>query len=432
MNDFMQARIELGGQSGGNRRRIHADVERVAQGLSANIRSLQWDGSEIQGTVLYHDSSPDSLAITIEGGTLDIRPWELNSEAAGPLLVLAEDATPFARAAAASSQLVGKILTVPKQLLSASPGASTTGKYFSEEPIDMSYLSGYEADISGHLGTILSVEGTAKKLKFDLALNQGKLNASTDVGFLNGGSVAAELMVDSALVVPTVEFIVSFKDVHRHPQQLDSPRTGFFSLHSRGVTQAELAANLNGLSYLELGKGPLDVGNTSLLTADMATGVFRTLIPGMAKKEPELRCAISLATFTDGIGITPYGYAARTDTANLMGKVEVDLGQEQILMQIRSRSRDGIGLSLNNAFSSTVNIKGPLSKPSIMPNTTGLLFRGWAAFMTAGMSVLGESMFNRTLASTNPCNEIRKAIRENLCKGAAPVSTSPIVCPQIE
>ena len=67
-----------------------------------------------------------------------------------------------------------------------------------------------------------------------------------------------------------------------------------------------------------------------------------------------------------------------------------------------------------------------------MPNTPGLIVRGWAAFLTAGLSVVGESVFNRILASGNPCKDIRKEIRKDLCVSNAPLASSPIACPTEE
>ena len=181
--------------------------------------------------------------------------------------------------------------------------------------------------------------------------------------------------------------------------------------------------------YLELGAGPIDYKNLTLLTADVATSAFQTLIPGMEKKQPELDCAVALAIFKDGIGTTPYGYAARTQDANLIGKVDINLKKELLHMSFSSSNRKGVGLSVGSVFSNTVEIEGPLTDPSVVPNTTGLLWRGWAAVMTGGLSVLGESVFKRVLASDNPCKSVQHHIHKKFCGTPEAAGVSTMVCP---
>ena len=234
---------------------------------------------------------------------------------------------------------------------------------------------------------------------------------------------------DSTLTPPTLAVDAKFEGLYMDPDKSTYPRDGHMIIDSTGSSQAELAGNLNGMGYLEFGRGPIDYDRLRLLTADAATSMFRTLIPGAATRQPEMRCAITLAQFTDGKGITPYGWAARTRTANLLGAIEVDFKTEQLQLRFRSRSREGAGISIGNAFSNSVDIAGPLSDPRIVPNTPGLLVRGWAAFLTAGLSVIGESVFNRVLASGNPCDDIREEIRQDLCATQAPLAQSPIACP---
>ncbi|MCZ6828560.1 MAG: hypothetical protein O7F73_03045 [Gammaproteobacteria bacterium] len=424
-----QLNLKAQPEQGALRRQLQVDLQRLRHGVRADIKSLAWNDSELRGRVLYQNSSPPLLEVDITGGTLNLEPWEGSGADTTPVETMDDGGTPFSRAARTTSLVVSKLLTVPSQLLSSSAQASTEGRYFSDERMDTTFLIGHETHIKGQLAAVFSREGTAKDLEFDVNIVDGKLNLKTRAGYLNGGTIEIKLDFDTAPELPTAALTVSFKDVYRTPQLVSSPRTGFIAVTSRGRSQAELAAHLNGVTYVELGRGPINYGSMSLLTTDVASGVFRALIPGAAKKEPELRCGITLGKFTDGIGITPYGYAARTDTANLMGQIEVNFRKQELSMRFQSRSREGIGLSLGNAFSNTVSIRGPLSNPAIVPNTTGLLFRGWAAFMTAGMSMLGESMINRALASTNPCNDIRNAIRKDLCTSEEPVAESPLVCP---
>jgi hypothetical protein len=70
-----------------------------------------------------------------------------------------------------------------------------------------------------------------------------------------------------------------------------------------------------------------------------------------------------------------------------------------------------------------------LTDPDIVPHATGILWRGWAAFMTAGLSVVGESVLKRAMAAENPCKSIKKDIREEVCGSNRALAQSPLVCP---
>ena len=99
-------------------------------------------------------------------------------------------------------------------------------------------------------------------------------------------------------------------------------------------------------------------------------------------------------------------------------------------MSLDSRGRQGVGISVGSVFSNTVDIKGPLTDPSIVPNAASILVRGWAAVMTAGLSVLGEAMVKRILASENPCPQIKKHILKDLCPQNPLAASSEMVSPK--
>jgi len=229
----------------------------------------------------------------------------------------------------------------------------------------------------------------------------------------------------------TVALSGTFSNLRGELAKVGFPRSGYFDVTSRGQSQAELAANVDGLVYLELGKGPIDYSKMMLLTADVASNVFETLIPGVDKTQPQLECAVTLGVFKDGIGSTPYGYAARTNQANLVGRIEIDLKKELLHLNFSSSSRKGVGFSIGNVFSNTVEVEGPLTDPKVIPNATGLLWRSWAAVMTGGLSVVGESVLKRALASEDPCVSVQKHIRKNICGTTQPAASSTLVCPPV-
>jgi hypothetical protein len=154
------------------------------------------------------------------------------------------------------------------------------------------------------------------------------------------------------------------------------------------------------------------------------------LIPGINRQQQQLECGTSLAIFQNGQGSTPYGFAARTNQANLVGHLQVDLGKENLEMNIDSRGRQGLGISMGSIFSNTVQIRGPLNDPRIVPNPTGIAWRALAAVSTGGLSIVGETLLRRIWASENVCRSVKLVIVEQLCPTNPIAASSEMVCPK--
>jgi hypothetical protein len=209
-----------------------------------------------------------------------------------------------------------------------------------------------------------------------------------------------------------------------------APRSAFFDITAQGDSEAELAGSLNGQIYLEGGKGKSDFAELGLgfFTADLLGRISRVLVPS-AERDSILHCAAAYGEATDGVLVTPYGMVFQTRQANIMLRATIDLKKEKIAAQFDSRSRTGAGLSVGNVFSNTVRVRGPLTNPGLTPNATGILWRGWAALMTGGLSLIGESVVKRVLASEHPCENLANRVRKEVCGGDTPAAASSLVCP---
>lgn len=418
------------GTTPGSPARIAMTARQTANGMRAEIRQFQWEGTDLTGSIQYERTTPPSLQVEINGGSLSLLPFEApDKDKAKVKDRKNEDDSIVSRTAAASASLIGDVVMAPLRLLSGPREAKPGDKIFSNTALPMQWLLDYEARFKGKLDKLVSLEGNAGDLEFSGSLTGGKLVAEASAGTLNKGSASAKIQIDANQQPRAVELSGTFSGLRGDLIKAGFPRSGYFDLSSRGQSQAELAGNVNGLVYLELGAGPLDFGDMMLLTADVATAVFSTLLPGSDKTKPQLECAVTLGVFKDGIGTTPYGYAARTNQANLVGRVDLDLKKELIHLNFSSSSRQGVGFSIGNVFSNTVEAEGPISDPRIIPNATGLLWRSWAAVMTGGLSIVGESVLKRALASENPCTTVQKHIRKDLCGSGQPAASSPMVCP---
>ena len=415
------------------RRQLTMKATQLSNGMEADISSLQWGETELTGTVRYYKSTPPMLDVTIHSGTLSLLPWEnayLEENKKNKAKKKTSASSTLTSVAKTSADYVGDVLLAPLRFLSDDEASTKPGdKIFSSAPLPLDALESFDAKVSAKLDTLLSTAVTAKNIALTGDLAAGELNLKASSGELNQGSGDAEIAFNAKAAPPTLELTSTFENVHGLSSENTYPRSGFVSLQGQGDSEAALAATTSGLIFLKLGKGPFDYANSMLLTANLASTVFQTLIPGIEKKKQEVQCGVALALFKDGKGVTPYGFAARTNQANLLGQLHVDLAKETMQMSFDSRGREGVGISVGSVFSNTVELKGPLTDPSIVPNATSLLWRGWAAVMTGGLSVLGESLLKRVLASENPCQSIEKLISKEVCPTNTIAASSPLVCP---
>lgn len=413
------------------RRKLEMQVKRLPNGVHADISKLELAENELSGSLRYHRTSPPKMEIEIKGGSLSLLPWEESlAKKPGKKARPATGKRNVSQAAKKSSDFVGDMLSAPLRFFSGPNEAEPGKKYFSADTLPFNILKKADVKIQGQVDSLKSTQAVIKALKLAGTIKGGKLTAQASAGSLNGGSGEIDLTIDASKQVPAVHLETTFDNIAGTSDRHSFPRSGVASLTSRGQSPAQLAAHVDGTIYLELGRGSFDFRRLALLNADVATTMFSTLIPGIERQEPEIECGVSLATFKDGKGYTPYGFTARTDSANLLGRIEVDLQNEMLQLEFDSRSRHGVGISVGSVFSNSVQIRGPITDPRIVPDTASILWRGWAAFMTVGLSVVGESVFKRALASNDPCIAITKEIRKDFCGTDLPAASSPMICPK--
>ena len=405
---------------------LDIDFERLPDGGLISVRSLKLAGSELVGELRTTTGTPMRYDLKVAAGTLDLRPWE---DSANPEAEVQEVDTEEG-ALEQTAETARKVVGFAGRLLGGAGLEDESGEaIFSSDAFDLQALRDNNVTISGRLDRLYSSVIEAEGVQMDAVIGGGEIRVDASALQANGGPLTVNFSYNSNTLPSPMLMTLKGENVHRRPDKSSYPTSFHGILSSTGGSEAEVAANLNGQLYFELGRGPIDYRGLAFLTADAASSMINALIPGARDRVPEVRCGVTFFDVNNGKGVTPYGYAVQTRSANLLGGIEFDLIKERVRVEFQSRSRKGVGISIGNAFSSTVELEGPLNDPKIVPNTPGLLVRGWAAFMTAGLSVLGESVFNRVLASENPCNPIQEEIRKDVCSTEQLLTSSPLVCP---
>ncbi|MEM8662036.1 MAG: AsmA family protein, partial [Pseudomonadota bacterium] len=408
---------------------IEMTASRTEDGMLAEIHRFQWRGSELKGSVAYHEGTPPRVDIDIDGGSLSLVPFEGGGSDSSSSTSDKNDKSALENTADAGVNFLEDVFSAPLAVLFGPREANDKDKIFSSDAISFDWLQNNKLTLKAKIDTFKGANAVAENVAITGSLEDSVLSVQASAASVNRGSASGELKLDVTQNPPEMEIKGTFKDLQGDLIQANIPRSGSVNLTSKGESEAEFAANTNGLVYLELGSGPIDYDRVSLLTADVATKAFETLIPGAKASDPKLDCAVALIVFKDGVGATPYGYAARTDEANLIGQVDINLKKELLHMSFSSSNRKGVGISVSSVFSNTVEIAGPLNDPKIVPNTIGILWRGWAAFLTGGLSVLGESVIKRALASDDPCDSVEQHIHQKFCTTAEAQGASSMICP---
>lgn len=418
------------------RRTVSLTATRLSDGMQADISSFQWGETELTGKVRYYETEPPLLEINIPSGSVSLVPWEdaylkdqEEKEEKDKNDKTTSDATSIDSLAKTSADLISGVLLTPFLMLADDTDSEPGSKLFSSDPLPLDTLHNFNMKMSVTMDSLVSNVATVNKINLVGSLEGGQLTVKASSEELSGGSAEIDLELGANTTPATLKINSTFENVRGLDDRDTYPRSGFVSVTSNGQSEAEFAANVDGLVYLQLGKGHFDYANSALLTTNISASMFKALIPGLDRKKPQLQCGIALALFKDGQGVTPFGFAARTNQANLLGRIQIDLGKETLEMNLDSRGREGVGISVSSIFSNTIQIRGPLTDPGIVPDTVGLAWRGWAAVMTGGLSVLGESLIKRVLASENPCTSIQDMINKDLCPVNPLAASSRLVCP---
>ncbi len=297
-----------------------------------------------------------------------------------------------------------------------------TARLFSEMPINFGVLEVVDLDVTGKLDLLETPWFNAAELTLSGERRDNRITASV-AGGLNGGRGNVDLRVDAIDQAPTLSLNMELRDVTGRSEEEVSARSASIALTGEGDNLASIAGSLDGTVYMEMGRGPLAVSGLNILTGDIARTVIRSLLPG-AREEQKLRCAVAMMEFSDGIGAAPFGFAAQTNRANLVGQLSLDLKKERMKVGFSSRSRRVTGLSVGDLFSNTIALDGPITKPKIVPKPGSAVLRIGAALATGGFSVLGESLFNQMINSSDPCGVVQQKVKEKYCSAESP----PFVC----
>ncbi len=287
-----------------------------------------------------------------------------------------------------------------------------------DKPINLPKLRGADFDVRYTAQRLQSEKTPFDDIEAHLRIEDGVLSLRPLSFGIGGGGIAANLLLDGTQDLARVEADADFRQVDfgrvlrevadfRGAGRID----GRASLQARGNSVAALLGAGNGKLRLSMAGGDMSALLINLAGLDFGNALLSALgIPSRA----DLRCMVADLDLRDGIVHTDT-FLLDTTEANVVGTGTVNLKTEVVDYRVQTEPKTfNIG-----SVAAPINIRGPLKKPRIRPDTGSLARRGTAAVV---LGIIGTPL--AALAATvqlgtgkdADCASLIKAVRNEAAR----------------
>ena len=412
---------------------IDVTLERHSGTYVADIHQMHWRANDAQGKLEFRNLDPPEIRMQMTATSLDLTPFETSSGNRGTdtieqrgLVRSITQVTQQSLGFLASSVREGAASLVPSS-------DSTTDTFFSRAPWPATILDTVVADIKVEAAQIKTRRGISYDTNIDAVIRDRTLDVSIASREINGGPLALSLVYDSAQTPAHGKMQATLVGVRPRDVAGLAPVSLFLNLEGRGDNEADLMASIVGQMYVTADTGSADYASLGggFLTGDLVQSVMRKLLPLAKDTAPYLECAVAYGEMRSGKFETPGALVLRTRNANILVRLQADFAAETVSAQFDSRSHSGTGLSVGNVLSDTVMLEGSLLAPKVVANRRNMLWKYGAAVASGGLTLIGESVYKRLMADSNPCGRMRDEIQALVCTTESPAAASSLVCPGV-
>lgn len=229
-----------------------------------------------------------------------------------------------------------------------------------------------------------------------------------------GGRIEGTLAIFAATDPPVVELRAKVTGIS--PAQVSqvansgvvrgAPTDIDLDLRGRGRSIADFLGSSNGQALVGVGPGEIGEAATGASFLDAVFGVLRGFNPLAVKQErTQLQCAVLNFRVQDGVAANPTGVAVQTDSFNILGGGAVDLKTERIDLAGKPKRRKKGMLGLLGV-EAAVSVGGTLREPQVTTGASvgaGTVGRVGAAWMTGGLTLIAEGMFEQLKFGDDVC-----------------------------
>ena len=307
-----------------------------------------------------------------------------------------------------------------------SGGDTSRGRVISNQPLDLSVLDTFDADVKVRVGELHLPTTTIRDFHLDATLQNGTLDIDPIQGTgAYGGTLNGRVSIAPSPSGRDYRAVLALDDGRVDVSSVDDDPSDWPSLDveidlaASGLSPQEIAESADGRFILVLGEGVMDNSIADLIAADFLVKLLETLNPFRSEgTASRFDCAVMVVDFTDGVAqLDPMAF--QTDKMTILGNGKVDLSTERINLDWVTKPRKGIGVSASLLTNPYIRVGGTLSDPSIEMKPIEAAASTGLAVATGGLSLLGQGLLDRITADQKVCEKAIARAEKKLAKKAA-------------
>jgi len=284
-------------------------------------------------------------------------------------------------------------------------------KYFSDEPLAYSWLDSANIDAEVSIASVILANDRLEDLNFDLLLEDGALTIDP-FGFNSGaGGVSGKLDLRPNQGQHTLSLGLAADNIRPGAMAIEGyeadsipPLTLEIQLSGEGTSIREIMSSANGRISGRQGEGQINMQAAGALFSDLIVSILRTLNPlSETKSFTNLECGVYEVNITDGIAAVEQ-FVLQTDRLTIVASGHIDLSTEELNLALRTKTREGLGVSLGGVVNSFLKVGGTMKEPSLEVDAAGSVATTGVAVATGGLSVLARGLWDRISAEVNICD----------------------------
>jgi hypothetical protein len=383
--------------------------------ISAREAFVTAGDSHIDFDATYRSGEVPLLALTARADRLDISPF-------------LPPAPPPAEPAGASAGGDAAIVSPPVRE-GATPGTSRAGprdRLVPATPLPAQALRSVEGSLDVSVASLVTRSRILEDIRLRGELREGALKITEAAVRGHRGEIRGTL--DATPTGDGPAYALRTR-IAGHSLILTAPDTPATVLDTRapfdvtgeftasGADLRSLFASLDGRLVVEghAGTVPLKSGPLyRLLFRDFTSQILGVITlseqrdAGGAPAFP-LGCLAVVVTAEGGKLRGSPAFVMQTDAVTMFGDLLIDLETEALAVNVETRARKGIGLSLSDAINPLTRVGGTLAAPTVNFDAKGALLEGGAALATGGISFLAKKFRDRFFTAADPCGALLDA-----------------------
>ena len=283
---------------------------------------------------------------------------------------------------------------------------------FSNEPLDTSWLHSANFDVELSVGRAILRLADVHDVDVRVRLRDGKLDIDPLTFREMDGSVAGQFHLEPADDGYSFDATLAIENMHiglrtspDEDRSLLPPLGGHFEIRGTGKSAHELLASSHGQLDFRQGAGRLRATFLLTVLGDLVTEVIRVVNPlSKSQSFTSLECGIYSVDITDGIA-TLNDIVLQSDKLTVIISGDVNFKNERLNITLRTKAREGFGISLGGVVNSFLKLGGTLQEPRLNIDPASSVTTTGAAIATGGLSLVARGLWDRVTAQADLCAE---------------------------